>query len=269
MKAKTNTYKRFLSSIPGDSASALRQNASSIIDHFSPSKQVTFHFAPTTFLLDYSTKKYIHVDDSCFDMLGYKASYFLETGLEEYIGKWDPDDFYMIDTTVFPDNIAFLKSITPDEYSKYIFTYNYRLLTARGDYITVLQRFSYVGGTEQFPAGVIGVIFDITHYKTDATIIHTIERSSLEDTGIVNELVYKKVHPLLSRENKCLSKKEREVLKHMATGLASKEIGQKMELSVNTVNNHRRNMLAKTGCRCSSELINYAIRHGYFNSALA
>jgi DNA-binding CsgD family transcriptional regulator len=262
MKANAGSYKSFLNSVLNSAGSLLKDDAATVIEHFLPVRQIPFRYAPTSFLLDYSTKRYLYVDDSCYGLLGYKASYFLETGLEEYLSKWHPDDFYVIDTTVFPDNIHFLKSVRSHEYNDYIFTYNYRMLNAKGEYVTVLQRFSYIPGTHHSPAGVIGVIFDITHYKNDTSIIHTIEKASVVNNSIVNELVYKKTHAVLGCRGKILSKKEREILKFIAQGLASKQIADRISASINTINNHRRNMLAKTGCRSSSELINYAMRAG-------
>lgn len=61
---------------------------------------------------------------------------------------------------------------------------------------------------------------------------------------------------------KGLSSREIEILKHMAEGLSSKQIARILSLSINTVNNHRKSMLSKTNCQSSSELVNFAIRHG-------
>jgi DNA-binding CsgD family transcriptional regulator len=44
-----------------------------------------------------------------------------------------------------------------------------------------------------------------------------------------------------------LSKREIEIVKLIAKGLGSKEIAQKLFLSINTVNTHRRNITGKTG----------------------
>jgi DNA-binding CsgD family transcriptional regulator len=259
---KSVSYTAFLSSAKTGSSAGLKDQAKNIIQHFHPVNQTASRFAPTSFLLDYSTKKYIYVDASCFDLLGYSADYFLETGLEEYISKWHKDDFHILDTKVFCDSFSFLKTINPKNFADYIFSYNYRMLNAAGEYIKVLQRFSYISIGRQDPAGVIGVVFDITHYKNDTSIVHTIERSSVFGNSTENELVFKKIHPVLSRENSCLSKKEKEILRFIAQGLPSKHIADEMDVSTNTVNNHRRNMLAKTGCHSSSELITYAVRNG-------
>jgi DNA-binding CsgD family transcriptional regulator len=263
MKIKTDSYKGYLNSIPENYNSLLKERSSEVIEHFQPIRHVSAHLASVTFLLDYSTMQYLHVGESCSNIMGYTANYLMETGLEHYLSNWHPDDFFVINKIVFPSNLAFLKTIALDEYPEYIFSYNYRLKNPKGEYVILLQRFSYVAGDALGQlAGMIGVAFDITHYKSDTTIVQTIEKCIPTQDGILNELVYKKVHPVLSYEDKSLSKKENEILKLIADGLSSKQIAGKMQLSVNTINNHRRNMLQKTGCKSSSELINYAMKHG-------
>ena len=54
--------------------------------------------------------------------------------------------------------------------------------------------------------------------------------------------------------------KEFEVLRWMADGLSSKQIADKMRLSIHTINNHRKNMLAKTNATNAIDLINHAYR---------
>jgi DNA-binding CsgD family transcriptional regulator len=127
-----------------------------------------------------------------------------------------------------------------------------------------LQRFSYVPGTNSTePAGIIGVAFDINHYKTDSSIVHTIEKVTSTEHGLINELVFKKVHPIYEDEKQQrLSKREIEILKCMAEGLSSKQIADKLGLSINTINNHRRNMLHKMQFKSSAEVINHAVKHG-------
>jgi DNA-binding CsgD family transcriptional regulator len=261
---KLFTYENFLNSAQDVSDFQFQENAEIIIDRFRPAKQTGSHYAPVTFLLDYSTKKYIYVNEACFDLLGYTANYFLETGLKEYLSRWHEADFSVINTKIFPDNMKFLRSLQLEQYSDFIFSYNYRMRNANDEYITVLQRFSYIPGSEaEKPCGMIGVIFDITHFKNDLSVVHTIEKSAMGRNGIVNELVFKKVHPVYEMEIiPRLSKREIEIIKHISRGLSSKQIADKMDLSINTISNHRKNMLAKVACKTSSELMSFSIKHG-------
>ena len=65
---------------------------------------------------------------------------------------------------------------------------------------------------------------------------------------------YHSAHPEL-QETDILTSRELEILKLIAEGASSKEIAASLFLSVNTVDNHRRNMLKKTGAVDTSALI--------------
>ena len=59
-----------------------------------------------------------------------------------------------------------------------------------------------------------------------------------------------------------LGAREREVLRLLAEGKSSKEIGRALELSVKTVETHRRNITHKLGLHSVAELTKYAVREG-------
>lgn len=59
-----------------------------------------------------------------------------------------------------------------------------------------------------------------------------------------------------------LTKREKTVLRHVAQGLSSKEIADKLGLSVHTVINHRSNLMKKTGLRRVAQLSLYAAQSG-------
>jgi DNA-binding NarL/FixJ family response regulator len=60
-----------------------------------------------------------------------------------------------------------------------------------------------------------------------------------------------------------LTTREREVLKLIAEGKSSKEIGHLLFISVLTVNNHRANIMEKLNLNKATDLVKYAIRKGY------
>jgi DNA-binding CsgD family transcriptional regulator len=265
MREKQFTYKQFLKKIENFSARVIEENVESILQHFQPPKPMCTRFGPLTFLLDYTTRKYLYIEESaCFDVMGYTADFFKEYGLDEFNSKWHPADFEVLNTKVFGDNYSFFKDVPLEDYYKYVVSYNYRFKNPADDYNTVLQRFSYIPGKAAGDlVGIVGVAFDITHFKNDTTIVHTIEKVEHTSSGNVNKLMFKKNHPVYDLpDNKLLSKREKEILQLMADGLSSKQIASAMNISVNTVNNHRKSMLQKTSSRSSSELMNYATKHG-------
>lgn len=59
-----------------------------------------------------------------------------------------------------------------------------------------------------------------------------------------------------------LSEREQEVLRWIADGLTNQEIGDKLTISVKTVERHRANIMAKLNLHSRTELVKYAIRKG-------
>ena len=63
-----------------------------------------------------------------------------------------------------------------------------------------------------------------------------------------------------------LTERENEVVRLIADGLSSREIAERLCLSVRTVDTHRSNILEKIGAHSVAELIKYAIREGIVQS---
>ncbi|OFX59580.1 MAG: hypothetical protein A2046_04180 [Bacteroidetes bacterium GWA2_30_7] len=58
-----------------------------------------------------------------------------------------------------------------------------------------------------------------------------------------------------------LSEREIEILKLIADELSSIEISEKLNISIRTVDSHRRNIIAKTGAKTLIGLYKYAIKN--------
>ena len=65
---------------------------------------------------------------------------------------------------------------------------------------------------------------------------------------------------------KTISPRELEVLKLIALGLLNKEVADRLNISLNTVLSHRKNITAKLGIKTVSGLIFYCISHGYISA---
>jgi DNA-binding NarL/FixJ family response regulator len=59
-----------------------------------------------------------------------------------------------------------------------------------------------------------------------------------------------------------LTLREREVLQLVAEGRATKEIAERLNISIKTVESHRRNIMDKLDLHTVAELTKYAVRHG-------
>ncbi|APA93699.1 response regulator transcription factor [Myroides odoratimimus] len=63
-----------------------------------------------------------------------------------------------------------------------------------------------------------------------------------------------------------LTQREKEVLALLAEEMTSKEISEKLFISVNTVETHRKNILLKTGSKTTTGAVKFAIETGLFDS---
>ena len=218
--------------------------------------------APVFFIRDYSQGKYVFIDPSYKEILGYEAEDLTKAGPFFFASWFHPSDFKIFSEKAFPETIKFLKKQHPDDRLKFSSSLNYRIKTQNGKYLSVLQRSTYYlhPDTGQ-PLAVVGFVSDITHYKDDTKIIHTIEKIDWATSVLSRDPVYKAVY-YPEPENRLFSKREMEILQLMCQGLTSKEIAKKLFVSINTINNHRKNILQKSNCRNVSELVNYALKSG-------
>ena len=93
-------------------------------------------------------------------------------------------------------------------------------------------------------------LFDKTIHITDS--LETI-------ADLFDKLINTDNHNIHNAEQEQLSDREIEVLKLLATGLANKEIADKLFISIHTVVSHRKNITQKTGIKSQAGLTIYAI----------
>jgi DNA-binding CsgD family transcriptional regulator len=264
MKNFHATYDQYLGLIAASSPHRFKKKSSLIIERFLHQQHFSYHFAPLVFMIDYTTKKYIYIDEVCIQSIGHPANYYYEQGLEGYLKQVNSSDFTIINEKIFPKNFEFLRSIHPAEFPELVFSHDYRVKNPAGEWITMLQRYSYISDTiSGLPVGVIGVAFNITHFKSNTCMIHTIEKTSKQNNELITELLYKKIFPMEEVTSfDSLSNREVAILKMIAKGYSSKQIAFNMGISINTVNNHRKNMLHKMNCKTASELVKQANKLG-------
>jgi DNA-binding NarL/FixJ family response regulator len=80
-------------------------------------------------------------------------------------------------------------------------------------------------------------------------------------TYFSQELLLKLIRNRKNNNKISLTQRERQILELICQGLNSTEIAARLFLSERTVDNHRANLLDKTGCRNSLSLVLYAFRN--------
>ena len=77
-------------------------------------------------------------------------------------------------------------------------------------------------------------------------------------SGYMQQLKKGDKHSRAERQSK-LSNKEKEILQFLVDGMSSREIAEKLQLSIRTVDNHRANMMRRLQVRNAAELVRMAV----------
>jgi len=215
--------------------------------------------SPTTYILDYDLKKYIALSGNIEKLLGYPAQYFLDNGFDSFRNLTEKTDMQIIKEKILPYNFSFLQKIPKEDHGKYIFSYNYRILTASKRILTLFQQNTFIISPKTgLPHYSIGLLSDIGHFKNDTSILHEIGKMINNENVDEKEILYSTTY---YPSSDLLTSREIEILKLMAEGLNSKVIAKKLFLSESTVINHRKNMLTKSSNRNVAQMIAYGIRN--------
>jgi two-component system response regulator NreC len=120
--------------------------------------------------------------------------------------------------------------------------------------------------TEMLKSGAAGYLLKDCAFEELARAIRTVtENKTYLSPSISGVVVEDYIHRLSTQDftgSDVLSDREREVLQLMAEGNSTKQIAQKLHISVKTVETHRRQIMNKLDIHTVAELTKYAIRKG-------
>lgn len=118
------------------------------------------------------------------------------------------------------------------------------------------------------------VIFTIDSFQEDLEKNNRIREKILKPMiDALGETEMADLHELIavsntlkSSKNQDLSQRELDVLRLVSLGFLNKEVADKLNISLNTVLSHRKNITAKLGIKTVSGLIFYCMTHGYISA---
>jgi DNA-binding CsgD family transcriptional regulator len=149
--------------------------------------------------------------------------------------------------------LSYAFSLTPEHHKDFKLVSEYRMLSNNDRYIRIIEQQICL---EDDCFGNVWLALGIMDISPDQSV-DALSRSRLIDT--TNGNVY--LFPPPDKEA-MLTTREREILQLIARGLISKQIADKLYISVNTVNTHRQRILEKLQAENSVEAIKYAERLG-------
>jgi two-component system, NarL family, response regulator NreC len=120
--------------------------------------------------------------------------------------------------------------------------------------------------TEMLKSGAAGYLLkDCAFEELTRAIKTVVDNKTYLSPSISGIVVDDYIHRLSKADfsnSEVLSDREKEVLQLMAEGNSTKEIAQKLHISVKTVETHRRQIMNKLDIHTVAELTKYAIRKG-------
>lgn len=207
-------------------------------------------------VFDLFKKQHVFVSENYSKMLGYDLSKAEEQGNSFFDSKVHPADF--IHNLKLGIELIKLTLLVPvNERKDYKLVLDYRVLNGKGEYVRIIEQQQALELDRQ---GNVWLALSTVDFSPDQDLSAG-PKSRLYNfkTGmIINSPV---IHPDISKEN-MLSKREREVLKLVKGGMLSKEIAEKLFISVHTVNTHRQRILEKLNVDNSLEATQYASNLG-------
>lgn len=202
------------------------------------------------FTVDVFKERYDFASDSFSTIFGYNPGWIKtirEQGdlLEDRI---HPDDRGQLIACQI-EHGQFIYSLLPEERNDYGQLFQYRMLNAKGRYVNVISRQQVL---EKDRTGKAWMIMGVLDIAPDQIPAEKIRRT------VINRKTGEILAPVLIPAEKQLTHREKEILLLIRQGLFSKEIADKLNLSIYTVNNHRKNILAKLNVDNMMEAMNTA-----------
>jgi len=108
-------------------------------------------------------------------------------------------------------------------------------------------------------AGASGYILKDTSSEEVYFAIKSVAKGNTHFSSSISKMLLE--NPMKADKEK-LTTREQVILSYVASGLSSKEVARKLDISFRTVDVHRRNIKAKLKIDTLAELVRYAVSHG-------
>jgi DNA-binding CsgD family transcriptional regulator len=207
------------------------------------------------YIFNLKTFEFDFISPEIEKVLGYSQS---EVTAKFLFQKLHPEDQAWY-TNFENETIKFLLGIPADKIPKYKVRVDFRVQKKNGEYIRILHQVITI---QQYTTGslfrTLGVHTDITHIKPHGK--PTLSYIGLEgEPSYINVQIGEQLIPIKDP----LTGREKEILALIIEGKKNTEIARLLNISKQTVDTHRKNMILKNGFTHSGELIAEAIKNGW------
>ena len=211
-----------------------------------------------TGIFDYCKRQMVFYSSNFGGLLGYVPSDYAATGQQFFMSKLHPDDALMLSVNSV-STLKIFNHFSSDEKLNHKMISEYRMLNALNQYVRLVEQYQVLKLDEK---GQLWLAFNIVDVSPNQG------ESEPSKSQLLNFRTGK-IFPFDAPQKVTfeLTKREKEILGLVKNGLLSKEISNKLSISVHTVNTHRQRFLEKLGANNSMEAVVFASKFGLLEMA--
>lgn len=204
------------------------------------------------YIIDFSNMSLSNVSAEIYDVHGLNPE---TVTFNDVLKTIHPEDIEFVSNVENAIANFFRDKLSPDKLMYYKLNYSFRSLMKDGNYALLNHQAIMLSLGE---SGQLGKFLNI-HTRIDH--LSTVNTYKYSLIGLNGEPFFMNLN-LENRGSITFSSREIEIIKLLARGLNNKQIGEALFISPNTVKKHRFNILAKSSCSNTAELVSKSILEG-------
>lgn len=198
-------------------------------------------------------KNFEYVSKNFTACTGLSNEKMMEGGMDYFWSLFHPEDIKLWLKSLTNLMTFTMTELNDEQRKRMSYTWNYRIKNASGEYVNIIQNTTPL----QFDASNKPII-GMAHYTVLNGDLHMDVCACAKYLNENNEyetLFYENVSS--SKLLDIISNRERDIIRLIITKNTSESIAEKLNISIHTVNTHRRNILKKINIDSTFELISY------------
>jgi DNA-binding CsgD family transcriptional regulator len=200
-----------------------------------------------------------YISKNMFSCLGLDLDSLKTKGMRYFWSRMHPDDVEHWLQALNELMEFTLNKISVEERHKMSYTWNYRIKNSKDDYVNIIQNTTPLEfDVDEKP------IIGLAHYTVLDSRIHmqvSATAKMLNDNNEYETKYFNNFSQKLLSDG--ISNRERDVIRLLVLDYSSKTIAEKLNISSNTVDTHRRNILKKLNISSTGELIGMIKTNNY------
>jgi DNA-binding CsgD family transcriptional regulator/PAS domain-containing protein len=203
-------------------------------------------------IFDLNKKDHVLISDNYATLFGYDLEIASREGWSYFDKDYHPDDLRdLLEAGIYFIQMGF--SLRDETVRDYKMIYDYRRKNKHGDYVRVIEQQNVLELDNRNQVWLALSVLDISPLSDVSTPFRC---------RLVNSKTGELFHFPPVIEKPPLSNREVEILSLISKGLISKQIADKLYISVNTVNTHRQRIIEKLNVANTTQAIQYAAKTG-------